>query len=78
MPPTFINPDQKRSEEDVKLCYITPAITEHAGWDPKTQILTEYYFTDGMVVVRDGVTTHEKGKKVDYLLHYNSRALAIV
>jgi len=78
MPPTFIDPNQKLSEEDVKLRYITPAITERAGWDREKQILTEYYFTDGMVVVRDNVATHEKGKKVDYLLLYNSRALAIV
>lgn len=78
MPPTYLNPDRKLSEEDVKLRYITPAITETAGWDRNSQIRTEYYFTDGMIVVRDGAAVREKGKKADYLLFYNSRALAVV
>ena len=40
---------QDISEEEVKLRYITPAITETAGWNRDTQVRMEYQFTDGMV-----------------------------
>lgn len=55
------------SEEDIKLQYITPAITETAGWDRKL-IRMEYYYTAGRVVFAGKQHTHAEGKKVDYLL----------
>jgi type I restriction enzyme R subunit len=55
------------SEEDIKLQYITPAITETAGWDKKL-IRMEYYYTAGRVVFAGKQHTHAEGKKVDYLL----------
>ena len=36
------------SEEDIKFQFITPAITEHAGW-LRSNIRMEYYFTDGRI-----------------------------
>ncbi|MDE2517970.1 MAG: type I restriction endonuclease [Methanocorpusculum sp.] len=69
---------QDLSEEEVKLRYITPAITETAGWNRDTQVRMEYQFTDGMVLVRDGGVTRGKQKKADYLLSYNGIPLAIV
>ena len=69
---------QDISEEEVKLRYITPAITETAGWNRDTQVRMEYQFTDGMVLVRDGVATRGKQKKADYLLSYHDIPLAIV
>lgn len=55
------------SEEDIKLQYITPAITEAAGWDKKL-IRMEYYYTAGRVVFAGKQHAHAEGKKVDYLL----------
>jgi type I restriction enzyme R subunit len=66
------------TEEDVKLQFITPAIT--AKWDRDTQIKMEYNFTDGQVMVR-GNTKPVRGrrKKADYVLYYKPNLpLAIV
>lgn len=57
---------KKLTEEDIKFRYITPAI-EKAGWD-KEQILMEYFFTDGQVIVRGNTVKRGKKKKADYLL----------
>ncbi len=54
------------TEEDIKYRYITPAI-EKAGWI-KEQILFEYYFTDGQVLIRGNTVKRGKPKKADYLL----------
>ena len=66
------------TEEDIKLQFITPAI-EGAGWDRQKQILMEYNFTDGRVIVRGNVTARGKRKRTDYLLYYKPNIpLAIV
>jgi type I restriction enzyme R subunit len=66
------------TEEDIKYRYITPAI-EQAGWT-KEQILMEYYFTNGQVMVRGKSVKRGKRKKADYLLtHHNGQLpLAII
>ncbi|HBK68157.1 MAG TPA: restriction endonuclease subunit R, partial [Firmicutes bacterium] len=57
---------KKLTEEDIKYRFITPAI-EQAGWK-KEQILLEYFFTDGQVLVRGNTVKRGKRKKADYLL----------
>lgn len=57
---------KKLTEEDIKHRYITPAI-EDAGW-VKEQVLMEYFFTDGQVLVRGNTVRRGKRKKADYLL----------
>jgi len=57
---------KKLTEEDIKFRYITPAI-EQAGWT-KSQVLMEYFFTDGQVLVRGNTVKRGKRKKADYLL----------
>lgn len=56
------------NESDTRLKLIDPALM--AKWDCKRQIYTEYYFTDGEIVVRGSVSTRLKPKKADYLLMY--------
>jgi len=69
--------NNKLTEEDVKLRFITPAID--CKWDKHTQIRMEHCFTDGRVIVRGDVVTRGKKKKVDYILSYKSNIpLAIV
>lgn len=66
------------TEEDIKLCFITPAIVEKAGWQ-KELIKMEYYFTDGRVIFQGNVHARKQGKKADYLLHYSANnPIAIV
>lgn len=55
------------TEEDTKRIEITPAIVEK-GWDNKTQIRQEFFFTDGRIMVRGKEIKRGKPKKADYLL----------
>ena len=65
------------SEEDIKFRYITPAV-ENAGWS-KNLFRFEFYYTAGKINVREGEAVRGKGKKVDYLLFYNTNTpLAVV
>lgn len=65
------------SEEDIKFRYITPAV-ENAGWS-KNSFRFEFYYTAGKINVREGEAVRGKGKKVDYLLFYNTNTpLAVV
>ena len=65
------------SEEDIKFRYITPAV-ENAGWS-KSLFRFEYYYTAGKINVREGEAARGKGKKVDYLLFYNTNTpIAVV
>lgn len=56
------------NESDTRLKLIDPALKR--SWDFKRQIFTEYYFTDGEIVVRGHMTVRKKPKKADYLLMY--------
>lgn len=64
------------SEEDIKLQYITPAIT--AKWDI-TKITMETNITDGRINLKGNFVTREKPKHADYVLYLNSNnPIAIV
>lgn len=64
------------SEEDIKLQYITPAIT--AKWDIK-KITMETNITDGKINLKGNFITREKSKRADYVLYLNSNnPIAIV
>ncbi|MEE1373351.1 MAG: DEAD/DEAH box helicase family protein [Parolsenella sp.] len=66
------------NESDTRLKLIDPALKD-AGWDPQKQIFTEYYFTDGEIIVRGKLHTRKNPKKADYLLMYKrDMPLAIV
>lgn len=65
------------NESDTRLKLIDPALKK--SWDPEKQIFTEYYFTDGEIVVRGHFTSRKKPKKADYLLmHSADLPIAIV
>jgi len=64
------------NESDTRMKLIDPAIQR--AWDMK-QIRTEYYFTDGEIIVRGQMTMRGKPKKADYMLSYTTGLpLAIV
>ena len=64
------------SEEDIKLQYITPAIT--AKWDIK-KITMETNITDGKINLKGNFVIREKPKRADYVLYLNSNnPIAIV
>lgn len=64
------------TEEDIKMQYITPAIT--AKWNPSS-IRMELKITDGRVNLRGNIAVRETPKYADYVLFYNSTTpLAIV
>ena len=56
------------NESDTRLKLIDPAIMK--SWDRDSQVFTEYYFTDGEIVVRGNMVTRKDKKKADYLLMY--------
>ncbi len=68
------------SEEDIKLQYITPALT--AKWDVHKitmETSPENKLTDGKVIVKGNVPSRGKAKKCDYILWRNKATpLAIV
>ncbi|WFD10874.1 EcoAI/FtnUII family type I restriction enzme subunit R [Tepidibacter hydrothermalis] len=66
------------TETEVCMRYITPAL-EKSGWDKNKQILREYSFTDGRVIVRGKLVKRGTPKRADYILQYKSNIpLAIV
>ncbi|ACL70768.1 EcoEI R domain protein [Halothermothrix orenii H 168] len=66
------------TETEVCMRYITPAI-QNAGWDINKQVLREYSFTDGRVIVRGKLVNRAKPKRADYILQYKSNIpLAII
>lgn len=66
---------KKLTEEDIKNRFITPAI-EQSGW-VKEQVLMEYFFTDGQVLVRGNTVKRGKRKKADYLLTHKDGQLPL-
>lgn len=56
------------NESDTRLKLIDPAIMKL--WNRDAQVFTEYYFTDGEIVVRGNMVTRKDKKKADYLLMY--------
>ena len=57
------------TEEDIKLQYITPAIT--AKWDIH-KITMETQITDGKINLKGNLVFREKPKRADYLLYLNA------
>ncbi len=60
---------KKMTEEDIKLRYITPALTSH--WDVE-HITMETPITDGKINLKGNFVVRERPKKADYILYYNS------
>jgi type I restriction enzyme, R subunit len=69
------------SEEDICTKFITPAI-EKAGWDKLSGFLQQVSFRDdfavGRIIFKGNLTTRGKGKRADYILYYQSNAVAII
>ena len=69
-------PKQNMTEEDIKLQYITPAIT--AKW-PMGRITMETKITDGKINLKGNLVVREKPKKADYVLYLqDEKPIAIV
>ena len=63
-----ILPKKSMSEEDIKLQYITPAIT--SKWN-KSKITMEQRITDGKINLKGNLVFREKPKRADYILYLN-------
>lgn len=61
-------PKHQMSEEDIKLQYITPAIT--SKWDIK-KITMETKITNGKIILKGNMQAHKKPQKADYILYLN-------
>ena len=61
-----ILPKKQMTEEDIKLQYITPAIT--SKWDI-SKITMETHITDGKVNLKGNLVFRERPKRADYLLY---------
>ncbi len=71
-----IKPKWQMSEEDIKLHYITPAVTAKWGLD---RITMEAKITDGRINLRGNLVAREKPKRADYILYINANnPIAIV
>ena len=67
---------KQMTEEDIKLRYITPAITK--SWK-LSQITMETKITDGKINLKGNLVVRERPKKADYVLYLNdSKPIAIV
>ena len=64
-----IIPKNQMSEEDVKLQYITPAIT--SKWNIQ-RITMETHITEGRINLKGNLAFREKGKRADYILYLNA------
>lgn len=65
---TILNKKQM-TEEDIKLQYITPAIT--SKWDIK-KVTMETQITDGKINLKGNFVFREKPKRADYILYLNA------
>ena len=63
---TMVLQKKDMTEEDIKLQYITPAVT--SKWD-RQKITMETQVTDGKISLRGNLAVREKGKRADYLLY---------
>ena len=71
---------KEMTEEDIKLQFITPALTDK--WNVKNITMETSplnNFTDGKVRIKGNISSRDKGKRCDYVLWYNKGIpLAIV
>ena len=71
-----ILPKNDMTEEDIKLQYITPAIT--SKWNVR-KITMETQITDGRINLKGNLISREKPKRVDYLLYLSdNNPIAVV
>lgn len=54
------------TEEDIKLNYITPALST-SGWNDKITMEAKVKFTDGKINLRGNIVSREAPKKADYV-----------
>lgn len=66
---SMILPKHAMTEEDIKLQYITPALT--SKW-PVGKITMETQITDGKINLRGNFVFREKPKRADYILYLNA------
>ena len=67
------------SEEDIKLRYITPAITDKGWAVTDITMETRVKLTDGKINLRGNLVSRGKAKYADYMLYYNrATPIAIV
>ena len=57
---------QNMTEEDIKLQYITPALT--SKWE-RQKLTMETQITDGKISLRGNLAVRQPGKRLDYLLY---------
>ena len=60
---------QNMTEEDVKLQYITPALT--SKWE-RQKITMETQITDGKISLKGNLAVRQPGKRVDYLIYLSA------
>ncbi|OUQ36121.1 DEAD/DEAH box helicase family protein [Faecalibacterium sp. An122] len=60
---------QNMTEEDIKLQYITPALT--SKWE-RQKITMEPQITDGKISLKGNLAVRQPGKRVDYLLYLSA------
>ena len=60
---------QNMTEEDIKLQYITPALT--SKWE-RQKITMETQITDGKISLKGNMAVRQPGKRVDYLLYLSA------
>ena len=60
---------QNMTEEDIKLQYITPALT--SKWE-RQKITMETQITDGKISLKVNLAVRQPGKRVDYLLYLSA------
>jgi type I restriction enzyme R subunit len=66
------------TERDICTKFITPAI-QQAGWDIQKQVLEEFGFTAGRIMVRGKLHSRGERKRADYLLSYHKNMpLAVI
>src|SRR3990167_7167724 len=66
------------SEQDICSKYILPALTG-AGWDLQRQILEQYGFTAGRIIVRGKTVFRGEKKRADFVLYHRGHLpLAII
>lgn len=66
---SFVIPKKSMTEEDIKLQFITPALT--SKWDIK-KIAMEAQITDGKINLKGNLVFREKPKRADYLLYLSA------
>ena len=60
---------QNMTEEDIKLQYITPALT--SKWE-RQKITMETQITDGKISLKGNLAVRQPGKRVDYMLYLSA------